>query len=81
MPRTIPPTDAVPEAPGQRIDCLPKHRGRAGRRGAIALEYVLITALVAIALLGAFKLWGHNVYYLFSNVAWDSGAALKEIVQ
>lgn len=30
-------------------------------RGAVALEYILITALVAMALIGAFRMWGKRV--------------------
>lgn len=30
-------------------------------RGAVALEYILITAIVAIALIAAFKFWGRRI--------------------
>lgn len=51
-----------------------------GRRGAVALEYILISALVAIALIGAFRAWGHMLYSNLAYIAWDSSAALVEII-
>lgn len=52
----------------------------AGQRGAVALEYILISALVAIALIVAFRLWGISLFRTLANVAWDSSAALVEII-
>lgn len=40
---------------GSRVRC------HAAERGAVALEYILIAALVAIALIGAFRSWGDVV--------------------
>ncbi len=37
--------------------------------GATAIEYGLIMALMAIASLGAFNLFGHNLQIMWNNVA------------
>lgn len=58
---------------------LPK--GTAGRRGAVALEYILIAALVALALMGAFLYQGRTLMQLFKHVAWDPSAALEQVIQ
>ncbi|MBN2711377.1 MAG: hypothetical protein JXR97_02950 [Planctomycetes bacterium] len=42
-------------------------------RGAVALEYVLVMALVAMAMIGAFKLWGKAV----RNATEESGVAAE----
>lgn len=55
-------------------------RGR-GRRGAVALEYVLIAGLVAIGAMGAFWLLGNMVQSLFRTVAWDSSRAIVERIK
>lgn len=54
--------------------------GRRKIRGAVALEYILISALVAIALIGAFRMFGQVVAALFQNMIWSSGGAIHEIV-
>ncbi len=51
-------------------------RARRARRGAVALEYILIAGLVAIGLIGAFRIWGQTVQWLFRTMAWDSSGAL-----
>lgn len=52
-----------------------------GRRGAVALEYVLIAGLVAIGAMGAFWLLGNMVQSLFRTVAWDSSRAVVERIK
>ena len=53
---------------------LPMDRGlRAGGRcaGAVALEYILIVALVAIALIAAFRMWGRVTAQAIENTSGD----------
>jgi len=38
------------------------------QRGAVALEYILIVALVAIAMIGAFRAWGDKTRENVENV-------------
>ena len=47
------------------------------RRGAIALEYLLIVALVSIALIAAFRSWGQATAKAVKNVAVSSQGALQ----
>ncbi len=48
-------------------------------RGAIALEYILITALVAIALIAVFRMWGKVTGAAIADTAEDTrGALVKE---
>ena len=48
------------------------------RRGAVALEYILIAALVAIALSGALRAYGSEIRNLLGNVIWNSSGALTD---
>ncbi|MFW5857565.1 MAG: Flp family type IVb pilin [Planctomycetota bacterium] len=61
-------------APSRRID-----RARHRQRGAVALEYILIAAIVAIGLIVSFRLWGKVTAAAVSRTAVDSsGALVKE---
>jgi len=51
---------------------------RRNKRGAVALEYILIVALVAIALSGALRAYGSEIRYLIGNVIWNSSGALTD---
>jgi len=53
-------------------------RKRSGVRGAVALEYILIAALVAIALSGALRAYGSEIRHLIGNVIWNSSGALTD---
>jgi pilus assembly protein Flp/PilA len=50
-----------------------KHTSKAGRlrveRGASAVEYGLLIALIAVALIAAIALFGPQLYELFQNIA------------
>ena len=53
-------------------------RPKLAQRGAIALEYILIAALVAIAGLATFTLWGQAVATAVGSVSVNSSGALEE---
>lgn len=57
-----------------------RRAGDRRRRGAVALEYILIIGLVAIGLIAAFRIWGKTIRALFEYMAWDSSGALVEKV-
>ena len=46
-------------------------RTHAGTAGAVALEYILIVALVAIALIAAFRMWGKVTAAAVADTAGD----------
>lgn len=50
---------------------------RSRQIGAIALEYILIAALVAISLIATFQLWGRAVATAVGETAVDSRGALE----
>lgn len=64
----------------RRRRAAPRMRPISARRGAVALEYILISALVAIALIASFRMWGITLFYHLTYVAWDSSAALVQVV-
>jgi pilus assembly protein Flp/PilA len=45
--------------------------------GATAIEYGLIAALIAVALIGAFTAFGTNLTGLFTHVQTDAGGAME----
>lgn len=47
------------------------------RRGSIALEYILIAALVAIALIATLQMWRRSVADAVGTVTVDSHGALE----
>ena len=48
-------------------------------KGAVALEYILITALVGIALIASFRMWGKVTAAAIGTTAEDTrGALVKE---
>lgn len=51
------------------------------RRGVAMVEYILICALVAIGLIGAFHYWGNTLFDHLTHIAWDSSAALEVIIK
>ena len=51
---------------------------KASQRGAVALEYILLMALVAMALIAVFKAWGKATSDAVANVAVNSSGALQD---
>lgn len=60
----------VPDLPAEGARC-------ARTRGAVALEYILIIALVAIAGISAFRLWGDVTAQNVKDTIVDSSGALE----
>lgn len=52
-------------------------RPSGSQRGAIAIEYLLIVALVAIALIGIMRHWGDVTSEAVGNVSVDQRGALQ----
>ena len=46
-------------------------------RGAVALEYILLVALVALALIAAFRQWGEQLSQATRTVVTDTSGALR----
>lgn len=62
---------------GELVDMLTKtiRRFRGDQRGATAIEYGLLAALVAVAIIGTFSVLGNSVQGLFNNGAADTVAS------
>ncbi len=53
-------------------------RNKKGRAGVVALEYILIAALMAIACIGSFYAYGESIRSAILHVIPDSSGALEK---